>query len=259
MEDLKQFKKLPAASQKILTDYAEDKNKDKLFEEINDNIDTQISISSRAVRRSIFRGLLRKHFKMSDRAMRSIDSTTAEKQEYHEKLQAGVNSQHVDVINKDLLQKLLKSSPIMFLLITSGLRIQELLSSEARFDTEKTEVHFKLTKKKKTKFYNIETIINEWKWYQMYEIMKIGIAEKVKASVIGVLNRQLKKIIPDTFYKRSSHISRAIYVKYNVEYNNALRQPAPMVIRRLLHHENFEGSAHYQYIKLDRDIDDFIR
>lgn len=256
MQQSKQFLKLPATGRQILTEFMADNDKHKLLKNILKNIDSQLTINSKFVRRSTFRGLLRKHFKLTNEQMKPIESNTTDKQLYHDTLQASVNSQHIDIINKELLQKLLNHNQIGYLLLTSGLRINELLSSESKIVDEK--IFFKITKKQSAKFYMIDTIIKPDKWYQLYKIMKLSIAGRPATSVMNGLNKQLKKIIPTTFYKRSSHIYRAIYVKYKFKFQNQTNQPTPQTIRRLLHHENFGSSAHYDYIKLDDDVDDLI-
>jgi hypothetical protein len=257
MNELKQFKKLSIAGKAILTEYEKDKNKTKLFDDINANVETQNTVSSKSVRRSIFRGILRNYFKLTDRQMNKIEATTETKQEYFDTSKVSLSKQRVGEVDKELLQKILSQDTINYLLITSGLRIQELLFNESKF--EKGKIYFKINKKKTIKFYEIKPIINSKKWYNIYKLMKLNIINRPMVSIVNGLNKRLKKIIPIDFYKRSSHINRAIFVAYSVKFRNPDKLPAPQLISKILHHNNTNSSAHYQYIKLADDVDDFIK
>ena len=256
MNELKQFHKLPIASKAILTEYETNKDKNKLFDAVNANVATQKTVSSQSVRRSIFRGILRKHFKMTDGQMKKIEATSENKQEYFNTLKVGLNKQRVNEVNKSLLQKILSQDAINYLLITSGLRIQELIGNESKFENDK--IYFKINKKITSDFYEIKPIINGKKWFKIYKLMKLNISDRPITSVVNGLNKRLKRIIPDDFYKRSSHINRAIFVAYSVKFRNPNNLTPPQVISKILRHNGIGSSTHYQYIKLADDVNDFI-
>jgi hypothetical protein len=256
MNDLKQFNKLPMSGRAILTEYEMHKDKNELFNAINANVATQKTVSSKSVRRAIFRGILRRHFKMADDQMKKIESTEESKHEYFNVLKSGFEKQRVNTIDKSLLQKISSQDIINYLLMTSGLRIRELIDNESKFENGK--IYFKIDKKITSDFYEIKPIINGEKWYKTYQLMKLNISNRPITSVINGLNKRLKRVIPADFYKKSSHICRAIFAAYSIKFRNPDKLTSPQLITKILRHNVIGSSTHYQYIKLSDDVDDFI-
>lgn len=74
MEDTKQFKKLTKRGQEILLDYKfSNMTIEVLFEKINEDINRQSTPKSKMVRRSQYRGLVRKWFDLSYEDMKPIE------------------------------------------------------------------------------------------------------------------------------------------------------------------------------------------
>ena len=88
--------------------------------------------------------------------------------------------------------------------------------------------------------------------------MKIQNMNKSTKSRIDYINKKLKKIIPDDFYKQSSHIARSAYVAYLNKFKET-KLTIPQLITKYLHHDGRSNSSiYYQHIKLADDVDDFI-
>ena len=255
MEKSKQWKKIPASGKKILTDFGIHKDKKILFERILLNIDTQKSVASKQVRRSVFRGLLRNYFKMTDAQMKPIETTDDQKKEYFAVLQTGFAKQHEDEISKELMIEIMGVSVVCELMIRSGLRIGELLSNPMKII--KGAVYFKLNKKKESKYHKIYIIGDQPDWIKRFRKMKRDFKDKKEVNITDMINKKLKLIIPETFYKRSSHICRAIFVQYINKFKTG-NETLPQLITKYLHHENPMASVYYQHVKLNDDVDDFL-
>ena len=255
MQASKQFAKLPKAGQAIMTAYANDGNKSKLFSSIRANVLTQNTVKSTSVRRSIFRGLLRNHFDMSETDLSPIEATEEQKQAYFDSNNTGFARQTESTLNKALLKKLLKVQ-ILKLLITSGLRVSEILDNDSKI--EDGIISFKLNKKVGSEWFTVHTVIPSKKWYIAYKRMKTSYAGKTSTGIVGGLNKMIKTIVPASFYKKSTHICRAIYIKYQYKHNNPNGLPMPQLIQKYLNHANAVSSIHYNYVKLDDDVDEFL-
>ena len=251
----KQFIKLPANGKAIMTAFARDSDKTKLFESINKNILTQKTINSSSVRRSVFRGLLRNHFGMSEVDLEPIEATVHQKQLYWDATHNNISRQHTDTVNKALILKLMRNRTVK-LLLTSGLRVTELLSNDSKF--EDGDVVFRLNKKKGRGWYCITTLIPSAKWWSLYKKMKIDYNDSLPNAIVGAINKRIKDMVPVDFYKKSSHLCRAVYVKYLYKHRNPVKHTLPYLIMRNLHHENTMSASHYQYIELSADVNDFI-
>ena len=144
MEDTRSFIKLPIRSRGILKTFQTEKDEVKLFKLINEDINSQKTISSKQVRRSQYRGILRNIFHMSDDDMKLIQSTEEQKQEYFDVSKNSIKRQKEHKVNLALFKQIMSISTICELMIRSGLRITELLENESRIN--KT-VRFRLNKK----------------------------------------------------------------------------------------------------------------
>ena len=252
----KQFIKLPAAGRKILNEYLVDKDKHKLFSGIQENVNTQNTLNSKIVRNSMYRGILRKHMGFTEDDMKIIEVSKNVLDQYNNKLQESLSEQKTHTVTSNELKQLL-DIPEMRLLITSGLRIDELLSNDSKF----TQLHytggnlyFKLNKKKVDEFYQIHPLIDTEAWWKEYQTMKSNNENKSSSSIQQRINRSIKKILPETVYKLSTHLGRAIYANARYKLFNPARHTLPTIIKKYLNHESSLASAHYQHITLANDI-----
>jgi hypothetical protein len=252
MNEAKQFLKLPYSGRQILEDYENHQNKNKLFKLINSNIKTQKTISSKSVRRATFRGLLRKYLNFDDSEMVKIEASKKDKQLYFNTINEGLARQRINTVDKELIKKIIVSDKINLLLMTSGLRIQELTENESKYVNN--IIYFKINKKINSKFYKIYPIIEPSKWWKIYQVIKSELIGKISSSTVGEINKKLNEVIPENFYKRSSHINRAIYVKFYTKFLNSDNLTPPQLIKKILHHSGSNSSAHYQYINLADDV-----
>jgi len=259
METSKAFLRLPIASRGVLTRYKTDRDLTKLFSAINSDIASQNTIQSRGVRRSSYRGILRNVFKMSNAQMVQIEAQDTEKQDYFNALKAGQNNQHEDKVDLKLLNQIMAVSPIMELMIRSGLRISELLDNQSKLT--KKRVQFKLNKKKDNAFYDIKIIGSIPRWNELYKKLKADLDKTPSKSTIDKINLKLKDIIPSTFYKQSSHIGRAIYARYLYKFKSGDIEnwTLPRIISTFLHHDNTNASAYYQHVVLCDDVGDILQ
>lgn len=244
MQDSNQFKKLPSGDRVALVDIQDN---DLLFAHINNSIDSQNTIKSKSVRRSVFRGLLRKFKNLSSDDMKPIEATAEQKQAYFDSNKVGLESQTESKILPELFKNILLSNPIVYLLCTSGLRIAELLSN--KHEITGNVIKFELNKKGSLSLHEIHIIGSVPKWIKLFKRMKEATKETADITLVNRINNQLKTIIPSTFYKQSSHIARGIYinlVKITLESNMTL----PNIITRYLHHERPSASVHYQNVTL---------
>ena len=257
MEQTRSFIKLPIKSRGILTTFRTDKDDVKLFKFINEDINSQKTISSKQVRRSQYRGILRNIFHMTDDEMKLIESTEEQKQQYFEKSKQSVKNQKEHKVNLSLFKKIMDLSTICELMIRSGLRISELLENESKIN--KT-VKFKLNKKESNDFYTIHIIGDTQDWIKKYNKMKIDFQDIPAKRIIDALNYKLRKLIPEEEYKKSSHICRALYISYMYKFRKGIykKWTLPQIISKYLHHENTNASAYYQHIILADDVTDFL-
>ena len=241
MELSKQYLKLPQAARIGLRRLSGP----PLFKFINESINTQKTIKSQGVRRAIFRGLLRNYLNYTDDDLKPIEASDDFKQAYHESGIATLRSQHESKLTIEILKKIL-SYPLLYLLCTSGLRIDELLSNEYILSSRFIEI--KLNKKKISKLYKIKILGPFFKWKRLFITIR-----KIHTPTINIINQYniiLKDIIPDSFYKRSTHICRGIYVlliKTLIEPSMTM----PNLIEKYLHHESAMPSVHYQNLIFD--------
>ena len=255
MEQSKQYNKLPARAKAILIRYKNNRDISELFNAILSNLDTQKTIRSKQVRLSVFRGLLRNHFNMSDEQMKLIEPTIEQKQTYHDELNAGYQNQHEDIITQDLIVSIMNTADVCNLMIRSGLRIGELLENPMKI--VRSKVYFKLNKKLDSKYYSVHILGNAKKWIQSYRELKRKYKDTSLKTISDRVNLKLKSVLPSNFYKRSSHICRAIYVHYvNRFKDNNLT--LPQVIQKYLNHENPTASVYYNHAVLHRDMEDFL-
>ena len=258
MESSKAFLRLPIKSRGTLTAFKTHRDLGKLFIAINQDINTQNTTQSRGVRRSNYRGILRNVFKLSEAEMRPIETGDAEKQQYFDALKKGQDNQHEDKVNEDLIKKIIAVSPVCELMVRSGLRISELLDNPSHVTNK--FVKFKLNKKKDNEFYDIHIIGSIPHWVALYKQMKTQFKGIVSHNIIDSINIKLKGIIPPDFYKRSSHICRALYVRYIYTF----REPPidtwtlPRIISTYLHHDNTNASAYYQHVVFSGDMTNFL-
>lgn len=255
LSDHKQFNRLPLVARAILTTYENDNDKQKLFAAINENVETQKTVKSKQVRISMFRGLLRKHFGFKNSGMREIEVDDNAKQEYFDSIKIGLSKHHEDVVTEEMIKEIMSISPITSLMIRSGLRIGELLGNEMK--TVKGVVQFKLNKKKKAKFYSVHILGDTKQWVKEFRAMKRSISDKNLYPISNTINIKLKEIIPPTFYKRSTHICRAIYVQYINKFKKS-NLTLPQLITKYLNHDNPSASIYYNHIKIADDATDFI-
>lgn len=246
----KSYVKLSKAARKILDDFNEKNNKKKLFDAIIANVATQKTIGSKHTRLSVFRGLLRKYFNMSDEDMKPIDRTDDEKQAYFESNRRGFNNQHEDIVSYDLFKNIIED-PICYLMVTSGRRIGELLDNEVQFNDGK--VYIKLNKKKDCDtLYPIHILGSLAKWKAMYHAL---VANKKRSSIVVIneVNTRLRMLLPISFYKTSSHICRAIYIRYIYMFKTG-KSTLPQIINKYLHHESPAASIYYNHVILADDV-----
>ncbi len=245
MEYNKSYQRLPVPDRIALIDLRNDK--EKLFNHIINSINSQKTIKSKAVRRAVFRGLLRNYLNYTNADLIPIDSSKEDKQLYYDSNIAGLQKQHESKIDIATLS-LIISQPIMYLLTMSGLRINELLSNAYILDTSiPNTVKFKLNKKKNSGYYNIYIIGSLPKWKKLFIKIRAEVSNTVAINIINKTNKILKTIIPSTFYKQSSHIARGLYtliIKALIETD----MTTPNIIAKYLHHERLTASVHYQNI-----------
>ena len=265
----KSYVKLSKSARKILDDYyhnEEKTDKEKLFEAIIANVATQKTIGSKHTRLSVFRGLLRKYFNMSDEDMKPIDRSDDEKQAYFESNRRGFYNQHEDIITYDLLKDIIQD-PICYLMVTSGRRIGELLDNEVQFNDVEPQVcgvFMKLNKKKDADIlYPIHILGSLEKWKAIYHNCRVANKKRSSIVVVNEVNTRLRMLLPIGFYKRSSHICRAIYIRYIYKFKSDVtsRPPGcnekstlPQIINKYLHHESPAASIYYNHVILADDV-----
>ena len=255
MENSKHFRKLPDRSKAIILEYKGDRDKTKLFKKINEDIATQNTISSRGTRRSSYRGILRKWFKLTNEEMLPIKASTTEMKAYFERGQRSARDMTEDRLNKVIIESLLKID-ICNLLIRSGLRISELL--ENKYKLTKKTIKFRLNKKRDLDYYRIHIIGDFDDWIKRFKALRDRITSPDDIrSIIDKLNRDLKTILDESFRKRSSHICRAIYIRLIYENKDAkpwARWTLPRIIKHFIHHENLQSTGYYESVIFDEPI-----
>lgn len=253
----KGYKKLPKSSKKVLNDFLEHKDNNKLFEDILVNVDTQKTIKSRQVRLSVFRGILKRVFDMGTKEMKPIEPSVEQKEEYFQSNVQGFKKQKEETITKEMMEDI-KDIPLFFLLMTSGRRIDEIITNDVVFENDVIKV--KLNKKKKDVFYPIKTLICPKKWYEMYLQTTNELADKYKNkdTIINNFNKKMRGIIPQGFYKRSSHICRAIYVRYIYQFLREGGETLANVIHTHLNHDTLKSVGYYQHVILNDDLKGFF-
>jgi len=256
MNTSKQFKKLPNNGKVILTAFQRNRDKAVLFASIIGHLETQKTLRSKQVRLSMFRGLLRNYFGLSEDDMKPIETTTEQKQAYHDAGRAGFDRQHKDTISEALIMKIMGVSNICKLLIQSGLRVGELFDNE--FRVVKGRPEFKLNKKKDSVYHHVHIMGNVKIWIDAFRAIRREYKGMDTKGVGDRLNVKLKLVIPDTFYKRSTHICRAIYANYVNKFVET-RMTLPQVISKYLNHDSLTSSVYYNHIVLDNDVSDFLR
>ena len=255
MENSKHFRKLPNKGKAIILNYRNDRDAEKLFQKINDDIGTQNTISSRGTRRSNYRGILRKWFRMTNEEMEPIKASNTEMKAYFERGQRSARDMTEDRLNKVILESLLKID-ICNLLIRSGLRISELL--ENKYKLTKKTIKFRLNKKRDLDYYKIHIIGDFDEWIKRFKKLRDSITspEDIR-SIIDKLNRDLKTILDESFRKRSSHICRAIYIRLiyeNKEDTPWVRWSLPRIIKHFIHHDNIQSTGYYESVVFDEPI-----
>lgn len=251
MEELRSFKKFSPSTKQILIRFKEDGDRDALFENIKANVLTQNTIASKHTRQSAFRGILRNIFRMSDADMEPISFNSEQKQAYHDLNKESFQARHEDVIDRALFEAIVTSTDWAYLLCTSGLRISELHSA---VEIKNNDVYATIAKKKDVVVEKIHILGDVDKWISKYNALDKG--KEISATNMYV-NRKLKSVIPDTFYKVSSHICRAIYARYVVTFksNNGTQSN---LIKKHLHHDSASVSAHYDHVRFGPDVIDIF-
>jgi hypothetical protein len=247
--------KLSKSAKAVLDKYHTSGDTDALFEEIKANIATQNTIKSKHTRLSIFRGLLRNFFNMTDGDMDPIGRTAEQKQAYFDSNKVGLNMQHEDILTAKILKDIIKTD-IGYLMVTSGLRIGEIILNKIIF-TDENIVWAVLNKADGEKQRPIHILGPMSKWKSAYDRVKSSDMSLV--AMTNNVNRNLKTIIPDTFYKRSSHIARAIYARYMYKFRNPDNRTFPWIIENYLHHENQASGSYYQHVQFGDDITDIFK
>jgi integrase len=243
----KQYKKLPRLSRKILNQFDIDNDKKKLFQNIRKSIQTQNTIKSKHTRQSIFRGLLRNFFNFTEDDLKPIDYTPEQKQAYYESNNISIEDQFECIITNDMLKEMIKHD-ILYLLLTSGRRIGELIDNDIKLIDN--DIYMTLNKKKdKNKLHKIFILGSKKQWLEKLE--KIKANGKNSLILNNQINKILKTIIPENYYKRSSHICRAIYIKYIHKYLNKDKKTFPNIIKKYLNHNSINSSIFYQHINLE--------
>jgi hypothetical protein len=236
----KQYLKLNIDDRAYLKLYADTPS--KLFKYINHSIDQQTTLKSKFVKRSVFRGLLRTYYQYTDPMMQAIEASHADKQAYHDSGVAGLASQTESKLSTELLADILDNY-ILYCLCMSGLRVDELLSND--YLMSKTAIEFRLNKKRTNNYYRITIIGSFTKWRRLFLNIRKNMLTYTAVDITNILNLDLKKIIPDSFYKRSTHICRGIYTLL-IKSLEAPAMTMPNLIKKYLHHESANPSVHYQ-------------
>ena len=249
MELSKQFIKLSKTAKNILLEFKKDNNKKLLFKNIKENIKTQNTLKSKHTRQSTFRGLLRNYFNFTDEDMKEIDFTEQEKIDYYESNIKSIERQRMALITCDIINKMLKHD-ILYLLLTSGRRINEILENDIKYINN--DIYIKLNKKKEKDFHKIYILGSTQKWINIYNNLKYNNDKQITNKI----NIILKSILPNDFYKKSSHITRAIYIRYIYKYHNENNNTFPQIIQKYLHHDSINTSIFYQHINIS-DCKDF--
>jgi len=257
MEKSKHYRRLSTAGRAVISKYKKDRKRHPMFKEMTRIINSQNTINSRSVARSQFRGILREWFKFSNEDLKPIEATDEEKQRYYDKLTFTRENKTEDTITAGIMYQLLNID-ICELLIKSGLRVSELLENKFKFS--KSGVSLQLNKKRienKGDFYDIHIIGDIKDWRAKFEKVREGAKSKTPKQIYDKINRQLKKILPAGFSKRSTHICRAIYVRLLYKFRKGTfysRWGLPRIIQTFLHHDNLSSTAFYQGVTLEDDI-----
>lgn len=254
MEENKQFNKLPNAGKAIMLKFQKTGDRTGLFKDINENVATQNTSCSKVVRTAQYVGLLKKLFAMTDADLVPIQITDNEYQKYNKKLANNFDeNQHESIVNMTLFNSLLNINDLSYLLLTSGRRINEILKSNVIFDDDKKAVRIVLSKKLKEVPTDIYLIAPYDQWKDTY--MRLITGTDISNAAV-YLNNRLKFVIPDNFYKRSSHLLRAIYCRYIHSFRNPEKKTLPQIIGRYLNHDTFSSAAHYQHVVFDDSMFD---
>lgn len=252
MESAKTFKKLPSGAREILIKFKSDGDRDALFSGIRGSVLMQNTEASKHTRQSTFRGLLRTYFNMSNEDMSPIEFTTEEKQGYHELNKQGSERRHEDVIDLALFKAILNVSDWTYLMCTSGLRLNELHDG---VDIRGGDVWATLSKKAEDITVKIHIIGDIPLWIAKYNALDRSVA---LTAVNVKINRYLKKIMPSTMYKTSSHICRALYARYLVDFDKS-NDTQSNIMKKYLHHESSKTTVYYDHVRFADDVTDFLR
>jgi len=244
-----QYLRLTKPDQKIFKDFDEDKNREKLFKSLRESLKKQKNFACMHTRQSTYRGLLRKQFGFSNEDLKPIDFTDEQRQKYYELTQRGFDRQTEDVVTLDMIKRLVSVDDILYLMITSGRRISEILKNRVIF-WKNGEVLIELNKKKKIQFHSIRILGSVEKWKEIYSRLD---TTKNLSQLNTHINKMLKVVFPGNFYKRSSHICRAIYARYLYDFKTT-NETLPQIIKKYLNHESAKDSVYYNHVLLAPDV-----
>jgi hypothetical protein len=253
----KGYVRLPAAGKRLIEAYAETGDLDKLFSSIKINVETQKTNGGRIVRASQFVGLLKRTpFELTVDELEPIQVSDGDYKKYNSDLNKNfMDNQHESTISLGLFNSLVICCDLSYLLMVSGRRVSELTDSKWVFDIDGNAAYCELMKSrdstpKLTKVYLLSGDVVEFqKRYLRFK------SDETKQPA-SALNHDLKTIIPDGVYKRSSHIYRTLYARYIYQFRNPSRKTLSQIIAAYLGHNSVTSSGHYQHIVFSSEMID---
>jgi hypothetical protein len=257
MESTTAFSKINASSKKALLKFQSNGNKRELFKSVRSEVAKRGTGASRHNLQSVFRGILRNHFGLSNDDMSPIAFTEEEKKEYHAVTTSQGMNRQTDVIDAATLDALLNHSAATYLLVTSGLRVNELFGG---VDVRADGVYARISKKQGETVAKIGILGSLDKWKELYAgLDKSGnITSKTNEINVG-----LKKILPGSVHKQSGHLLRGVYARYIDTFRSAKdvgdNITSAGVIARGLHHDNIKSAAYYDNVRFARDVTDVLK
>jgi len=262
LSDRKQFIKLPNNLKKTFTDLeAKQIDLEDVFRVFLNHIDTQKTIKSKSVLRSTLRGILRVHFNLTNEELKPIEASDQEKQDYHDSNKVSLEVQYMCNVSAKIITDMMKD-PILSLLLYSGRRIGELLSNE--YEIRDGDFYILLNKTNgglnsdAIGFHKIFLLCPTEMFKERLIALRGSYIDRTEKYVVNLVNVAIKNILPNDFYKKSSHITRSIYARYIFQFMNPDKHPLPYIVTKYLNHGSNMASIFYQHITLDQDVEPLI-
>jgi hypothetical protein len=254
----REYNNLPKIAKAYIDDYYNDRNLNKLIDNIFINLKTQKTIKSKFVRKNIFKTLLTRYFNLTKKEIHKLIPTEEETIEYHNTINTSFKERKPLLITNNLLSDFLQVEEF-YLMISSGCRFSELFGKD-NLQIKDNKIYIKILKKRGGKVEIIEPklITPQYNFIKVYNSISNDISNIRKYN--RIIKRIMKKnnysddIINNPNYKTSTHLMRNIYSDLVYKFYNTDNKIKPNIIKDRLHHSNFSSSQHYNNVKFSDDF-----